>query len=90
MTEILEIKPVAVKRNELQDVVNAALNHVISSKLVGLYSESGSKLERAVTNLPCLYCGERGLKHNIHCDRSFWYPEQQWERIIDGLIAEVE
>lgn len=88
MTDTPMYGPAAVLRSEMQEVINAALNHVFSSKLAGLYSSTGRDLERAVLNMPCLYCSERNMDHSEHCDREWWNGKQPWEDIVEGLIRE--
>lgn len=78
-----EVLPVAVLRRDLQELIDSVYNHIVNSKMVGLYSSTGSDMERALLKLPCLYCGGIGLAHTNSCDREFWRGKQSYERIIE-------
>lgn len=83
-----EILPTRVMRNDLQDLIEAAYNHIVNTKMVGFHSTSGTDMERALLKLPCLYCGGIGLAHTVHCDREFWRGQPPWERILSDFVVE--
>jgi predicted RNA-binding Zn-ribbon protein involved in translation (DUF1610 family) len=77
-----QLPVVTVKRRDLQTLLDAAFNHVVSCKMVGMHSSSGDRLEQAALNIPCPYCGEVGMVHNEHCDREFWRGTPDYERLL--------
>jgi hypothetical protein len=74
--------PVEVKRRELASLIDAAFNHIIGEKMVGLDSTTGRALEDILLSFPCLYCGGRDLSHSDSCDRLFWRGEPTYERVL--------
>jgi hypothetical protein len=85
-----ELLPLSVKRKDLQALLDAAFNHVVTCKMIGMHSSSGDTLEKAAMQIPCPYCGEVGLVHNTSCDRVFWRGTPDYERLLKEFRREAE
>lgn len=86
--ERMELLPPTVQRRDLQALLDAVFDHVVATKMVGMHSSSGDRLERAAMKIPCPYCGEIGLVHNKHCDRVFWRGTPDYERVLSEFRQE--
>jgi hypothetical protein len=68
--------PPKVARSVISDVIDAAMNHIYFSQMVGIESESANDLEEALSRMPCLYCGVVGFAHDNDCPRHAFRNKQ--------------
>lgn len=79
MEDMLDTLTPAVARSVISQVYEAALNHIHSSLMVGIESDSLRKLEEACARMPCLYCGVNAFEHDENCPRYIFRGLQSYE-----------